>query len=157
VSFSCHLTLQFLSHSITACTSAQCNAMQKDNFSTKGKTLIFDCSPTLRPITPNLAKLITLMSSIGVSNFIAISWETAPPRTGEIKHQCAILMFLYIFWFTGLYICFPQVNSPNCASDFNALWLRRRGLVQGSAGVWMMAMYLFWGSAAQKTLIFWCQ
>jgi len=45
----------------------------------------------------------------------------------------------------------PQVHSPNHASDFNVLWLKRRGLVQGRAfsgsGWWQ---FIFWGLQPQN-------
>ena len=52
----------------------------------------------------------------------------APPQSGEIKHFCAFLVYVYVYIFF-----LPKVHSPNLATDSNARWLKRRGLGQGSA------------------------
>ena len=59
-------------------------------------------------------------------NFIAIASERALPQGGEIKHFCAFLVYVCIFFL-------PTVHRPNHATDSNARWLKRRGLSQGSA------------------------
>jgi len=52
--------------------------------------------------TPNLAKSITFVISISMPNFIVISWETAPPRTGETLTLTPMCILVYVY--IGLYI-----------------------------------------------------
>jgi len=60
---------------ITICAIVQCSV--KDDFSSKGKTLIFDSSPdpTLWPINTKLHKINYVGQIYKCAQFIAIGWE----------------------------------------------------------------------------------
>ena len=80
----------------------------KDDFSSKCKTLKFDCSPGQNPVTDLVIKLITYARSMSMPNFIVIGSEMAPPRGGEIQHQCAFLVYGYMYqsreWVNGSWV-----------------------------------------------------
>jgi len=139
-----------LAHLISAaCALAQCSV--KNGFSSKGKTIIFDCSEHQSP------NPVTDQHQIGRFNYVDGLYKCckfhcnhlrngAPTYWCNITPMCIFSVFSvckYIYIYIYIYIILTQIHSPKHASHFDARWLKRRGLVQGSTfcGVRMMKIY----------------
>ena len=101
-------------------------------------------SPMPKPLyqsVPNFKQMITSATWRELPNFIAIDSPGAAPHVGEIYSSDSRFFFFRYFFF--YFFLFRQLAyRPQFATDFDVLWLKRRGLAQGCA---------FWGSEMLKS------
>jgi len=114
----------------------------KDGFSSKGKTLIFDCSPEPNPVTNQ--------HQTGKINYVGEFYRCANVhynqlRSGALTYwwnitpMCIFIIYMCIYIFL-FFFRRSTARTKHPIIYFNARWLKRRGLVL--LGVRMMTIYL---------------